>query len=304
MQLDFYCVWIDYIVCCGMVVVYLCYQLDLKMFNVDFFDNVVGVFGDVFRCLQVGELGVCLWLNQVVYFGYFVGGLFVVNLVVVSECLKLLVVKVLMVVEFGKSQGKCWDGVVQECLLGLVKGILLLVVCGDEDSYVVCIDVKCIYCQSWYILFSDKNLLLLCSDCYGVLLLLVNYVVFIVLVFGLQYLKEEDSDWLFDCVEKCFEVQQVEGCYIGYDLLVIDVFDWYGIWKLFDGFIDVVFYNCNCQYVLGVMLEQIGMGQWSDGILVKLIKVFKQVWIMFVVNQVQCFICYVNRYYVYLCICC
>lgn len=180
-----------------------------------------------------------------------------------------------MVVEPGKSQGKRWDGVAQERLSGLAKGTLLLAVCGDEDSHVACTDAKRIYRQSRHIPPSDKNLLLLRGDRHGAPPLLANHAAPTAPVFGPQYPKEEDSDWLLDRVEKRLEVQQAEGRYTGHDPLVIDALDWYGTWKLFDGLTDAAFYNRNRQYALGATPEQTGMGQWSDGTPVKPIKVLK-----------------------------
>ncbi|MCT4962290.1 alpha/beta hydrolase, partial [Pseudomonas aeruginosa] len=197
------------------------------------------------------------------------------NLAAASERLKLPAAKALMVVEPGKSQGKRWDGVAQERLSGLAKGTLLLAVCGDEDSHVACTDAKRIYRQSRHIPPSDKNLLLLRSDRHGAPPLLANHAAPTAPVFGPQYPKEEDSDWLLDRVEKRLEVQQAEGRYTGHDPLVIDALDWYGTWKLFDGLTDAAFYNRNRQYALGATPEQTGMGQWSDGTPVKPIKVLK-----------------------------
>ncbi|END0099025.1 TPA: alpha/beta hydrolase fold domain-containing protein [Pseudomonas aeruginosa] len=275
MQPDLYRAWIDHIVRRGMVVVYPRYQPDLKTPNADFLDNAAGALGDALRRLQAGELGVRPRLNQVAYLGHSAGGLLAANLAAASERLKLPAAKALMVVEPGKSQGKRWDGVAQERLSGLAKGTLLLAVCGDEDSHVACTDAKRIYRQSRHIPPSDKNLLLLRSDRYGAPPLLANHAAPTAPVFGPQYPKEEDSDWLLDRVEKRLEVQQAEGRYTGHDPLVIDALDWYGTWKLFDGLTDAAFYNRNRQYALGATPEQTGMGQWSDGTPVKPIKVLK-----------------------------
>lgn len=275
MQPDLYRAWIDHIVRRGMVVVYPRYQPDLKTPNADFLDNAAGALGDALRRLQAGELGVRPRLNQVAYLGHSAGGLLAANLAAASERLKLPAAKALMVVEPDKSQGKRWDGVAQERLSGLAKGTLLLAVCGDEDSHVACTDAKRIYRQSRHIPPSDKNLLLLRSDRYGAPPLLANHAAPTAPVFGPQYPKEEDSDWLLDRVEKRLEVQQAEGRYTGHDPLVIDALDWYGTWKLFDGLTDAAFYNRNRQYALGATPEQTGMGQWSDGTPVKPIKVLK-----------------------------
>ncbi|AEO74373.1 alpha/beta hydrolase fold domain-containing protein [Pseudomonas aeruginosa] len=275
MQPDLYRAWIDHIVRRGMVVVYPRYQPDLKTPNADFLDNAAGALGDALRRLQAGELGVRPRLNQVAYLGHSAGGLLAANLAAASERLKLPAAKALMVVEPGKSQGKRWDGVAQERLSGLAKGTLLLAVCGDEDSHVACTDAKRIYRQSRHIPPSDKNLLLLRSDRHGAPPLLANHAAPTAPVFGPQYPKEEDSDWLLDRVEKRLEVQQAEGRYTGHDPLVIDALDWYGTWKLFDGLTDAAFYNRNRQYALGATPEQTGMGQWSDGTPVKPIKVLK-----------------------------
>ncbi|MBY1010244.1 alpha/beta hydrolase fold domain-containing protein [Pseudomonas aeruginosa] len=275
MQPDLYRAWIDHIVRRGMVVVYPRYQPDLKTPNADFLDNAAGALGDALRRLQAGELGVRPRLNQVAYLGHSAGGLLAANLAAASERLKLPAAKALMVVEPGKSQGKRWDGVPQERLSGLAKSTLLLAVCGDEDSHVACTDAKRIYRQSRHIPPSDKNLLLLRSDRHGAPPLLANHAAPTAPVFGPQYPKEEDSDWLLDRVEKRLEVQQAEGRYTGHDPLVIDALDWYGTWKLFDGLTDAAFYNRNRQYALGATPEQTGMGQWSDGTPVKPIKVLK-----------------------------
>ncbi|MBF2973874.1 alpha/beta hydrolase, partial [Pseudomonas aeruginosa] len=141
--------------------------------------------------------------------------------------------------------------------------------------HVACTDAKRIYRQSRHIPPSDKNLLLLRSDRHGAPPLLANHAAPTAPVFGPQYPKEEDSDWLLDRVEKRLEVQQAEGRYTGHDPLVIDALDWYGTWKLFDGLTDAAFYNRNRQYALGATPEQTGMGQWSDGTPVKPIKVLK-----------------------------
>ena len=49
----------------------------------------------------------------------------------------------------------------------------------------------------------------------------------------------------------------------------LDVFDYYGTWKLFDALCDAAFSGTNRNFALGDTPEQRFMGTWSDGIAVK-----------------------------------
>ena len=202
MQPDLYRAWIDHIVRRGMVVVYPRYQPDLKTPNADFLDNAAGA-----PATPSGA-----WSRRA-------GGAPAAEPgrlprpppadcspppAAASERLKLPAAKALMVVEPGKSQGKRWDGVAQERLSGLAKGTLLLAVCGDEDSHVACTDAKRIYRQSRHIPPSDKTSCCCARSPHGAPPLLANAAP-TAPVFGPQYPKEEDSDWLLDRVgaSKC-----------------------------------------------------------------------------------------------------
>jgi len=46
---------------------------------------------------------------------------------------------------------------------------------------------------------------------------------------------------------------------------MVDVWDWYGYWKLLDGLTDAAFHGKNRQYALGDTPEQRHMGKYSDG---------------------------------------
>jgi hypothetical protein len=49
----------------------------------------------------------------------------------------------------------------------------------------------------------------------------------------------------------------------------VDVYDYNGYWKLFDGLTDAAFYGKNRQYALGNTPEQTSLGNWSDGVAIK-----------------------------------
>ena len=50
-----------------------------------------------------------------------------------------------------------------------------------------------------------------------------------------------------------------------FGLYMIDVFDYYAYWKLFDGLSDAAFHGKNRKYALGDTPEQKFMGNYSDG---------------------------------------
>lgn len=52
-----------------------------------------------------------------------------------------------------------------------------------------------------------------------------------------------------------------------------DAFDWYCTWKLQDALMDCALNNQNCEYAFGDTPEQHGMGNWSDGIPVRILEV-------------------------------
>ena len=53
----------------------------------------------------------------------------------------------------------------------------------------------------------------------------------------------------------------------------IDAVDYYGYWKIFDGMLDCVRSDSNCDYALGDTPQQRFMGYWSDGTAVKELEV-------------------------------
>lgn len=53
----------------------------------------------------------------------------------------------------------------------------------------------------------------------------------------------------------------------------VDAFDYFGTWKLQDALMDCALLNQNCEYAFGDTPEQHGMGNWSDGMPIRILEI-------------------------------
>ena len=128
------------------------------------------------------------------------------------------------------------------------KGTLVLVVVGEEDYHVTDRTAKVIWDGVAHLPKEDRDFITVGSDRRGTPALVAGH-------------------FFPAAPESGVEIPGFSG---------VDALDYYAAWKLLDGLTDAAFYKKNRQYALGDTPEQRFMGNWSDGIPVKELKVLKK----------------------------
>jgi len=129
-------------------------------------------------------------------------------------------------------------GPVLENLTKIPSNTLLLSLAGEQDNWVGVVDAKRIIRDTRQISSDNKDYILMISDEHGNPTLLANH-------FAPLAAEFSNKNYKLD--------------------LLVDAWDYYGTWKLFDGLLDAAFYNKNRPYALGNTSQQRFMGIWSDG---------------------------------------
>jgi len=238
----FYQAWINHLVRQGYIVIYPCYQQDIFTPSDNFTANSLQATQDALRILQSGD-HVRPELDKFAIVGHSVGGLITVNLAALSKEKGLPEPKAVFAVEPGKSRtSEDQMGPVLENLSKIPSNTLLLSLAGDQDNWVGDADAKRIIRDTTQISSENKDYVFMISDEHGNPALLANH----------------------------FAPLGAEFSNQNYNLfLLVDAWDYYSTWKLFDGLLDAAFYNKNRQYALGNTSQQRFMGIWSDGTPVK-----------------------------------
>jgi dienelactone hydrolase len=238
----FYQAWINHLVRQGYIVVYPRYQTDIFTPSDNFTSNSIQATQDSLRVLQNGD-HVRPELDRFAIVGHSVGGIITVNLAALSKEKGLPEPKAVFAVEPGKSRtSEDQMGPVLEDLTKIPSNSLLLSLAGDQDNWVGDDDAKRIIRDTPQISSENKDYIFMLSDEHGDPALLANH----------------------------FAPLAAEFSNPNYKLfLLVDAWDYYGTWKLFDGLLDAAFYNKNRQYALGNTNRQRFMGTWSDGTPVK-----------------------------------
>lgn len=235
-----YGAWIDHLVRKGNIVVYPRYQADLRTPVNEFNSNAMQAVKDAINILQSGG-HVRPELDKFAIVGHSAGGQITANMAALALSSGFPDPKAVMPVQPGKS----WTisertAAPLEDLSKIPKNALLLCIVGDKDNIVRDVDAKKIYQETPQIPIENKDLVTLVSDSHGNPPLVANH-------FAPTARNEAKN--------------------------TSDAFDYYGLWKLFDGLYDAAFYGINREYALGNTSQQRYMGVWSDGTPVKELKV-------------------------------
>ena len=234
----FYQAWIDHLVRQGYIVIYPRYQQDIFTPSDNFTSNSIQAIQDALQVLKNGD-HVRPELDKFAIVGHSVGGLITVNLAALSKERGLPEPKAVFAVEPGKSRTpKDRMGPVLEDLTKIPSNTLLISLAGDQDNWVGDTDAKRILRDTTQISSKNKDYIFMVSDDHGKPALLANHFAPLAADFSNQKYK------LF---------------------FLVDAWDYYGTWKLFDGLLDAAFYGKNRQFALGNTSQQKYMGIWSDG---------------------------------------
>ena len=239
----FYQAWINHLVLQGYIVIYPRYQKDIFTPSDKYTSNSIQATKGALQILQSGD-HVHPQLDKFAIVGHSVGGLITVNLAALSKENGLPEPKAVFAVEPGKSRtAENQVGPTLEDLTKISSNTLLLSLAGDQDNWVGDFDAKRIIRDTIQIPSENKDYILMISDEHGNPKLIANHFAPLAAEF-FSYKK--------------FKLY-----------LLVDAWDYYGTWKLFDGLLDAAFYDKNRQYALGNTTQQRFMGTWSDGIPVK-----------------------------------
>lgn len=180
--------------------------------------------------------------RQFALVGHSLGGTICANLAAAHDAYKLPEPSVLMCVEPGDTRADRGLGALLPSLAedhaALPRGLLMLVLVGEDDNIVGRGMAKRIFNAALQVPDEDKDFITLRTDRHGSPPLVADHFIPVSPV--------------------------LEGGLVGADAL-----DYFGLWKLFDGLTDAAFHNRNRAYALGDTPEQRYMGKWSDGTPVK-----------------------------------
>ena len=253
-----YGAWIDHIVKRGNIVLFPVFHTGIISDPRNFTYNVIQVIKDAISKLTRNEVHVNPELNRTAFIGSSVGGIIAANLAAVADEEGIPVPGAVMCVQPGKTwQPADFLNIPLEDLSKIDPKTLLLTVVGDRDTVVKDIDAKRIFEESHNVPFSNKDYIILMSDNYGMPPLLANHYT------PSASLRQYGSEIVRTGKIKSITISN-PAIFDGY-MDDIDAFDFYGLWKFFDGLCDAAFYGKNKKYALGNTPEQKFMGKWSDG---------------------------------------
>ncbi|MEM9019313.1 MAG: alpha/beta hydrolase fold domain-containing protein [Planctomycetota bacterium] len=170
--------------------------------------------------------------------GHSLGGTISANLAAAHAAYKLPKPKALMSIEPGDTRADQGLGALLPSLAEdhttLPRGLLMLVIAGEEDGIVGIGMAKRIFNAATQIPDEDKDFLVIRSDRHGRPALVADH---------------------FIPASRIIPGGRVDA----------DALDYYGLWKPFDALMDAAFHGRNREYALGNTPEQRYMGTWSDG---------------------------------------
>jgi len=232
-----YDAWIEHICRRGNIVIYPQYQAHGLEPPANYAPNCATSILDAFKYLEADKDRVQPIKEDFAIVGHSAGGVTTANLAADWETLKLPKPKAAMPVEPGR--GFSYNNEAQKN--GLIplsdfskipEDCLLLPVFADSDSTVGAWCAMTFFKDSTKVKPENKNLVEVVSSDYGAETMIATH--------------------RTPAAPKTVEE-------------MIDVFDYYAYWKLFDGLSDAAFHGKNRKYALGDTPEQKFMGNYSDG---------------------------------------
>jgi len=244
-----YDAWIEHLVKRGNIVVFPRYQSSMFTSPSDFAPNAAAAIKDTIQ--RVGRVQPDL--NRVAMVGHSMGGIISANLAARWRDMGLPQPKAVMCAEPGGTRGcGSWLGAKLADLSRVAPETLLLCVAGDRDSMVGSAEAKHIFKEATQVPATNKNFVVLQSDNHGKPALVADH------------------------FAVCAPLPVKHGERVNFFVKLahaLDALDFYGTWKLFDALCDAAFYGKNRRVALGDTPEQRFMGNWSDGVPVKELKV-------------------------------
>ncbi|MBD3181839.1 alpha/beta hydrolase fold domain-containing protein, partial [Candidatus Poribacteria bacterium] len=265
-----YGAWIDHLVRRGNIVVYPRYQVITTPAN-----KVTGYAIDAVKN-AIDELNtgshVRPELDKFAIVGHSLGGVITANMAVLASSEGLPEPKAIMSTTPGSTESMGFGGVLSGDLHLIPSSTLLLSISCADDEVVVMEVARRIYNETTRIPAKNKDYITMVSDYHGDPALVADHTA----------PSAEDRRYdLYDFLDD-FGDDRIEMKIISADIPrdtspnsihKINSLDYYGFWKLFDALTDAAFYGKNREYALGNTQEQRFMGKWTDGSLIKELKV-------------------------------
>lgn len=254
---DNYRSWIDHIVRRGNIVIWPNYQSSLLTPGGDFLPNAIAGIRAALADLQRGTAGIRPNLNRVAIVGHSAGGVLTAEIAAAAARNGLPVFRAVMPVEpgDGSQDARKHVAVPHTDLAPMPASTKLLVVVGADDHRAYESLGLSFYADTVRVAPANKNVIELESDAHGSPPLLANHA-----APGASLDARPPRRALFHEFEHAG---------------MVDALDWYGTWKLFDALSDCAFDNRECAAALGGGPAQTYMGTWSDGVLVKPMRVLR-----------------------------
>lgn len=254
--------WIDHIVRRGNIVVFPNYQDSLLTRTATFLPNAIagisGAFDDLSRSPVRADL------SHIAIVGHSAGALLSAEVAARAAAEGLPPFRVVMPVEPGDGdRGGARASTIPSIDVGdMPASTLFVVVVGAEDHLAGEELGLRLYDQAVHVPRANKNVVELQSDYHGAPALIANHAAPAAILDA----RAEDT------------VNEAPRRFPQRDLRnkdSIDALDWYGPWKLFDALCDAAFSGVHRDIALGGTPAQLGMGVWSDGVVVKPMKVLR-----------------------------
>jgi predicted esterase len=257
-----YRAWIDHIVRRGIIVVWPNYQDSLHTPGADFLANATAAMRDAFAALAADTHGIQPDLRRVAVVGHSAGGVLAAQLGAVAQHEGLPTFRAVMAVEpgDGSREGRRRAGIPAIDLAPMPATTLFLVVVGADDHWAgeqVGLDL---YDHATRVPRANKNVIELQSDAHGSPELIANHA-------APGAASGPGSPRLRNLRLGPYADFRHAGD--------VDALDWYGSWKLFDALADAAFDGRERDTALGGGPAQLSMGQWSDGVPVKPMRVLR-----------------------------
>lgn len=242
-----YDAWINHLCRRGNLVIYPQYQAHGLEPPTNYAPNAATSILDAFKYLEADAERVQPEKDKFAIAGHSAGGVTTANLAADWETLKLPKPKAVMPVQpgraFNSSSKAQKNGLIPlSDFSGIPEEALLLCVFGDSDHTVGSWCAKEFFVKASKVKPENKNL--------------VEFV---------------SSDYGKDAVVATHRTPAAPSTMAD----MVDIWDWYGYWKLLDGLTDAAFHGKNREYALGDTPQQKDMGSYSDGRPFEKLKVWK-----------------------------
>lgn len=258
-----YGAWVEHIVRRGNIVIYPRYQENLATPANEFTPNMIVSVKDAVQRLKTESGHVKPEFDKFAAVGHSMGGILTANLAALAKESGLPKVRAAMAVEPGVTWRKTQRvSITLEDLSKIPAGTLLLSIAGDQDLVVIDVDAKRIYKESTKVPEKNKDYITMVTDNHGLPAMTANHYAPVAMNFDYDSGERSAGGTAGNgdgSTEKPGKLRR----------FLVDAFDYYGTWKLFDGITDAAFYGKNREYALGNTPQQRFMGKWSDGTPVK-----------------------------------